>query len=517
MAGYTNGGTAWETENERTPLSEPSATAQGGSGGGDLARHAVTEAKRLLFYAPADTVSVSYSEPAGYEGVNWEYHPLDQQDNHYSTTEPAAVADTEPGTLAQSGDDGGDLQAHFGGRFDRLGLYGNATENLSQFDSPAGYSGVNWDTSPGDGGEALLGVSVSGSFTDAQGSALSGTASIVLGDPEQQVTVEWYGETVTFGGVVASKSVTGPFTLSGLPPAGVVAGGDGAQSVAQMSALFEPGIAGVPSTLDLDEFRTTLPTTTYGEAYGRVEDAFGEPVAGVGVSSNGFGTNTGEDGRFKLLGPTGNSEQIKTLRGAVTDTIDFVEDADPNNPQVYAFAALTIQVFDATYSPIKQAAVTVDNETRQTDDAGEVSLSPMPPSTSYDITVMGEYEATVDLQEQGVDYVFQFGPDATAVDWEPDPSTNLSGVRLVAIDDVSGVRIRGIAATIDGTGIIETSGNNGVVKLVTTEVGKEDVTVLLGSGDKRYKPSQVEIEEMPEGDMVEADVYLRRKDQVVNT
>ena len=44
----------------------------------------------------------------------------------------------------------------------------------------------------------------------------------------------------------------------------------------------------------------------------------------------------------------------------------------------------------------------------------------------------------------------------------------------------------------------------------------DGVVIQVGTGDNRYSPVDIELEEMPEGEMVPVTVELNRKNQVVN-
>lgn len=428
---------------------------------------------------------------------------------------PEDKSTTELDAAAKAGDGGGVLGVHTAGRFERVLFYGNGDENLSSFSSPAGVTGLGWDSKPSTGQEKFTGVSVSGTFKESDGSLLSGTVQIIIGDPNQETQVSWAGETFTVGGIVAGVNTNGTFTASGPPPAGVFAGDNGNVGVSSMSALFSPSGAGVGYNYEFSSFQADMGTNTYGAAWGQILDYQGKPVPGIGVKAPGFGTNSGDDGKFKLQGPENQSVGIETLNGTVQDDITFQADPDPNDPQTYEFPALTLEVLDAEYEPAGSAQVEIEDTTYYTDDDGTLTLSPLGLS-DYDVTVMDQFEATLTLDEQGVEYVFTVGPDSKAVDWTPDPSKSLGGVKITAIDEQTGRKIRRVSATVDELGIVDTSDKDGVVKLLSTEVGLQDVTVLLATGDKRYNPSAVEIAELPDGQMATATVQLRRKDQVVN-
>lgn len=417
---------------------------------------------------------------------------------------------------AESGEGGPYLAVHTAGRFERLSFYGNSDENLSRFSVPAGLTGQSWDMQPKTGGELKCGISATGVLLEADGSVLSASASLLAGDPEQTVDVTWYNEELTFSAVVAQKQVTGSFSLSGLPPAGVFAGWDGNTAISDLALVIEPNQPGVNFSVEMDSFRADIGTHQYGEAYGKVVDHEGDPVGGVPVDAEGTGTNTGDDGIFRLQGPAGESLPIVTLNGTLEDSLLFRLDASKDRAQVFQFPAMTFEVVDAEYAPVESAPVVVDDQTYYTDGDGTVTISPVGLG-DYEVTVMDKFEAVVSVEEEGVNYRFSLGPDSTIVDWSPDPGDGIGGVKLRALDVQSGVPVRGVAATVPEQGVVSESGIDGVVKLLTTEVGSEDVTVQLATGDKRYNPSEVSIDELPDGQMAEAEVSLRRKDQVVNT
>lgn len=425
---------------------------------------------------------------------------------------------SQPSQEATAGDTGPFMGEYFEGRQTQLLLFSQAAENLSQFDPPTGVSGPNWDRSPltAQSEDLFTGVSVSGTVLQANDEPLSGQVSIIIGDPEQTTTLEWGDETVTVAGVVAVKDITGSFSVSGAPPAAIFAGSDGDTVFQTISVVFAPHTPGVSISEEFKTFRADIGTHQYGAAYGKVVDHEGNPVGGVGVDAPGTGANTGSDGKFRLDGPSGESINIVTLYGTLEDSLGFTLDADPDNPQVFEFPALSIEVVDAEYEPIASVPVTVDGETYYTDETGELTLSPVGLG-QYDITVMEKFEGMVELTQQGTNYEFRFGPDSTLVDWEPDPKEGIGGIKLTALDRDSGVQIRGVAATIPEQGVLSESGEDGVVKLLTEEVGTGEATVQLASGDRRYAPSEVTVEEMPEGEMVTTEVTLQRKEQVVNT
>jgi hypothetical protein len=267
---------------------------------------------------------------------------------------------------------------------------------------------------------------------------------------------------------------------------------------------------------EVSEFRTDIGTNQYGAMYGKITDHEGEPVPGVGVAAQGTGTNSDEAGKFKLLAPAEISLPIETLNGTLSTDVTFEIVATPEEPRIFQFPAMTFEVLDAEYEGVNAAPVVVDGQTYYTNEKGVVTLSPVGLG-DYEVTVMEKFEGVVSVDSEGVNYNFRLGPSSTFVDWEPDPKNGIGGVKLRALDLQSGTEVRGITASIPEQGIISESGVDGVVKLLTTEVGTEEVTVQLASGDKRYNPSEVTITDVPDGQMVEADVELRRKDQVVNT
>lgn len=414
-----------------------------------------------------------------------------------------------------SGEGGSDLKALGQGRAERVALFSRAQRNATSYEMPAGVSGAGWDRSPVES-ESQTGVQFSGSFLDESGNLMTGTARIVIGDPEDTTTVSWGGSSLTFGGVAASDTVTGPFSITAPPPQPVI-GGDNADVFNQTFSLeFLPATPAVAFQQEVNEFRTSIGINQYGAAFGKITDHEGDPVPGVGVAAQGTGTNSREDGSFKLLGPTGETLPIETLYGTLDTTITFQIDADRDNPQIFQFPAMTFEVVDAEYEPVDSAPVVVDAQTYYTGEDGTVSLSPVGLG-DYGVTVMNKFEGEVSVEEEGVNYHFRLGPDSTIVDWEPDPADSIGGVKLRALDVQSGIEIRGVAASVPEQGVVSESGVDGVVKLLTTEVGDKGVTVQLASGDKRYNPSEFIIDEMPDGQMIEAEVNLRRKDQVVNT
>lgn len=416
---------------------------------------------------------------------------------------------------AESGDGGGVLQVHTAGKFERLPFYGNSRDNLSTFNPPAGMTGQYWDRKPSNGGEKALGISASGLFVSADGDLLSGQASLVVGDPEQTASVEWAGTKVTISGIVAQEDTDGNISLTGPPPAGVFAGDNGDADRQSSEVVFEPYQAAVTARKELTAYRAEFGTVEYGKTYGQIVDNDGEPVEGIGVNAGGFGTTSGDDGIFELLGPIGQEVGLTTLNGTLESTLTFQEAPNRDDPQQYAFSALTIEVLDAEYEPVSSSEVVIDGETYLTDKTGRVTLSPVG-VREFDVTVMNKFEATVSIDQQGIEQVYQVGPD-TGAGWTPDPSDSLGGVKVTAIDDSTGRKIRRVSARVDNVGVVDTSDDDGVVKLLTTEVGLEDVTVLLATGDKRYNPSEVQIPKLPDGQMATAKVRLRRRDQVVNT
>jgi len=419
-------------------------------------------------------------------------------------------------SAAQSGDGGGILQVHTAGKFERLTFYGGARENLSTFNSPAGVTGQYWDQKPSKGEEIRMGLSASGLFLSSDGSLLSGQASLVAGDPEQTETVTWAGQELTISGVVAQEDTDGAVSLSGAPPAGVFAGDNGDLDRQSTEVVFAPYLPAVTAREELSGYKYEFGTVEYGKTYGQIVDYNGEPVEGVGVNAGGLGTNSADDGLFELLGPIGQTVTLVTLNGTLEGELTFRENAEPEDAQQYAFSALTIEVLDAEYSPVKNAPVTINGETYLTAEDGTVTLTPVGLG-EFEAVVMDKFEATLSIDEQGVEQVYQVGPDTAGADWEPDPNTSLGGVKITAIDDQTGRQIRRVSATVDGQGVVDTSDESGVVKLLTTEVGQTDVTALLATGDKRYNPTSIEIPEIPDGEMATAKVRLRRKDQVVNT
>jgi len=421
-----------------------------------------------------------------------------------------------PSGEAALGSGGGLLAVHTAGRFERLSFYGNGDENFSQFETPPGYTGQYWETRPLNGGEKRTGISATGTVLQADGEPLSGQLSIVVGDPNQTVTLEWGDETLTVAGVVAEEDITGTFSVSGAPPAAIFAGTDGDTAFQTISVVFNPHTPGVSLTEEFTRFRADVGTHQYGGAIGKIVDHEGTPVGGVGVDAPGTGANSGSDGEFRLRGPAGETIDIVTLYGTLQDSMGFTLNPDPDNPQVFEFPALSIAVLDAEYEPIAAAPVTVAGETYYTDESGDLTLSPVGLG-QYSITVMETFEGTVELTQPGTDYEFRFGPDSTLVDWDPDPSEGIGGIKLTALDHDSGAQIRGIAAMIPEQGVLSESDEDGVVKLLTEDVGTGEVTVQLASGDRRYAPSEVTVDEMPEGEMVTAEVTLQRKEQVVNT
>jgi len=377
---------------------------------------------------------------------------------------------------------------------DDASYYGSVTANFSKFSIPAHIGTTFAETDRRDTG----GLRVSGRFQGPDGDLLPGVVQVIS------------------AGEVLHERTTNGDVRAVLPPPTTVLLGESLTESPERKVVYDPTIAGVPYTDDFDGFVYDFGDVSYGLAIGEIVDHNDEPVPGIGVQAPGMGTNTGNDGMFELYEPEGEQVPIVTLQGTLEASLGFTPDPDRDNPQTFAFPALSIEVVDASYAPIEGAPVAVNGETYYTDESGTVSVAPVPLG-EYHLEVMGEYEATVKLDEQGTDYFFQFGPNTTVVDWEPDPAEGLGGIEMTAIDDSSGVQIRGIAATIPEQGIVSESNEQGVVKLLAAEIDDDEpVTVQIGSGDMRYDPTSIEIEEMPDGEMVDVDVRLSRKDQVVN-
>lgn len=364
--------------------------------------------------------------------------------------------------------------------------------NQSSFDIPNAVADASDMSNSWTNGESLTGVSVVGTILDDKGEPMTGTAQLKDG-----------------GGVRDKQTFTGKVAFTGQPPAGVSSGDN--QGTGSLDFAFVPSVAGIAVEKDDVSLRTDLGKIEYGAISGTVIDYEGNPVPNEAVYGLGAGDTTGGDGQFNLLAPGGTSATFTTLSG----TWDFDESivAGQTNTLEFQYPKLTIEVLDADFEPVEDAPVKVGESTYKTDESGRVEF-PTAPIGNYDVSVMDYFKASdLSVSQPGTEYVYSVGPSSSSGEWEPDPS-GIGGLKIKAIDDGTGERIRGVVAQDVATGARSESAQDGICKLLSTDLGDE-IEVEIGTGDERYVPTTI-TGSPPENEMVEVTVPLEPKTQVVN-
>lgn len=396
----------------------------------------------------------------------------------------------------------------------QLARLGSMVQNVSEFEVPPGVSGDGWERDPITGGEDLSGIEVRGRVLDQDGYPMSGTATLVVGDPTTHEEIMVGGTTIQIGGVVASEESEGGFHLSGFLPGGIFLGKSERTELQSFEVLFQPATAGIPLREEFELPEGDIGTHQYGSFVGSIEEYDGTPMEAAPVVARGQGANTDENGEFEFLAPGGDE-----IEAAIVDSIQVSMGVAAGEvvSQSFTLPKLTIEVVDPEFNPIEGAPVRFGESVESTDEYGEASLSPAPMG-DIPVSVMDYFESTITVSDLDTHYQYQVGPGVTLEEWAPDDGVpEMGGVEITCLDANSGRAIRGVSATLPEHGLAVDSSEKGVIRLVTTDLeDRENVVVQVGTEDQRYAPESIEIEEMPEGQMASVTVHLRRKEQTVN-
>ncbi|AFD02306.1 VP17 [Haloarcula hispanica icosahedral virus 2] len=407
-------------------------------------------------------------------------------------TKQEVVPEAPPDEAKSGSSDAGALSIWTEDRFTQLtGLVGGTFTNESSYNIPAGLVDTNdYQYGMGDGAEASLGVSATATAVSPSGSPLTGTATISAGG-------------VTF----AQSTVNGAFILSAAPPAGVYTGQNLEND--EYNFTFSPSINGVAVSEENMPYTYDAGTIQYGAVSGQILDYKGDPVPNVAVGGKGAADISDKDGRYKLTLPGGLSTTLKTLYGSYS--FDVSASGGVEATENITFPQLTIKVIDADLEPVANAPVTIDGKTRYTEENGKVEV-PTAEVKDYSVRVMEAFESdAVTVGSAGEEWVYTVGPGATFGDAS---DLSLGGVKIQAVDADTGRPVYETKAVDRVSGVTSLSNTEGVCKLLSENVG-EAVDVAIGTGDKRYEKQNIK-GTLPDGSMLEVEVPLRPKTQVVN-
>lgn len=364
---------------------------------------------------------------------------------------------------------------------------GPLIENLGGYQDTGGHS---WT------GAARLGISVDGQAQAADATALSGKARIIIG-----------------GNLESETTVSGSFRVAGDPPKGVATGKDVAGK--NIDFQFVPSIAGLNLVKNDLGLQADIGLFQYGSVVGKVFDYTGNPLSKEIVRGSGASDSTNDDGSYELTAPGGVNVTLYSLQGTYSDT--FQPPAGGTVTQDFTYPSLVVKVVDSDYNAVEGAPVQVLGQTFETDAGGEVQLNEMP-VTTHTVRVQDYWEGDITLKKQDTQYRMTLGPDSTDFT-DPDGKTpyeqGTGGVEIRAVDAETGKVVKGMGVTEQNTGKLTRSGPNGKAKFLTSQVGS-DVEFYVATGDKRYRPETVR-GTIPKDDMLQFDVELERKTQVVNT
>ena len=363
-------------------------------------------------------------------------------------------------------------------------------ENLSQFSLPAGIALAGDWGQPLAAAEKLAGISAEGIAIGPDGTPISGEATIVSGDS-----------------IIGQKVVAnGSFVINGDAPAGIQSGSD--EDRKELVAIFEPGVNAISLKESISEYHVNLGRLEFGSVAGEVLDANGDPVPNESVRGAGAGDVTDKNGEWKLTAPLGERFTLESLEG----TASFDVTATTSTASVtFEYPAAVVEVLDADFSPVEGAPVRFGGIDFYTDESGKIRL-PQVPLAEYDLVVQEYFEATVSIDAPGEEFVFTLAPEGSTVDWDP-PAEGIGGVKIEVIDAETGRQIRDVAARNE-QGVVSTSNDEGIIKLLASEVG-ETMAVQIGTGDRRYETRGVELD-IPQDTMAEATLELERQEPVIN-
>lgn len=164
-------------------------------------------------------------------------------------------------------------------------------------------------------------------------------------------------------------------------------------------------VAGASTTVE-----RTLVLKHYNVTVTVLDSDNSSPIQGAVVNINNGAHSTGENGQVKLSLQNGSYPYTVTRLGYY-DNSGQVTVLDSDNSSVVKMQAklynVIIQVNDPNGSPIKNAAVTINNNTYQTQDNGQVSLQLKNGKYSYIVTASGmdNYTGSLEVANQDIPIV----------------------------------------------------------------------------------------------------------------
>lgn len=164
-------------------------------------------------------------------------------------------------------------------------------------------------------------------------------------------------------------------------------------------------VAGVSTTVE-----RTLVLKHYNVTVTVLDSDNSSPIQGAVVNINNGAHSTGENGQVKLSLQNGSYPYTVTRLGYY-DNSGQVTVLDSDNSSVVKMQAklynVIIQVNDPNGSPIKNAAVTINNNTYQTQDNGQVSLQLKNGKYPYTVTASGmdTYTGSLEVVNQDIPMV----------------------------------------------------------------------------------------------------------------
>jgi len=316
------------------------------------------------------------------------------------------------------------------------------------------------------------GTSAVGTFLDASGDLLSGTARI---------------ETDT--AVVSSRDVAGRVKISTGPPPGVLSGVT-AVSV-EYNFRFIPSISGV------EYFEEDIPTEydagtiQYGEVSGTITDYSGEPIEGQNVIGSGLVSRTDESGNYSLSAPGGGTITLQ----AIGTTDSFSPAGGQTVTADFQSARLEIEVLTPELNPVSGANVRVGDSDYQTDENGKVIIDPAF-ITEYQVLVSNRILRSANIQQQGDLYNLTIGGEGNDI-----------GATIRVIDGKTGERVREVPCEMPESGVRASSGVEGVARVFSES--PQEGAVVIGEGDQRYVTQTIPID-LDAGDELDDRIVLER-------
>lgn len=408
----------------------------------------------------------------------------------YDNTDTRGTSDDSG--VEKTGTGGGNLPIWEDGRVAKLErLAGTTFTNESSFSIPKGVvEDQNFTTGISTNGEKRAGINATGLPLQPDGKPLSGTAQITAG-----------------GGFSYSRTVTGAFQIAAPPPLGVETGENVTGDI--YTFHFIPSLNGIAYSDEDIPLEYDAGTFRYGQVRGKVETYDGEPVPNVAVSGSGAVDVSDEDGDYRFLAPGGTSSTILTFYNSYSEDISFASGEDLVKDWI--FPKLVIRVVDADFEPVGNTPVKVDDETHYTDDGGRVIIDD-PEIGNHSVTLQGIFSAgDLTVAQPDTLYTFNIGHGGSLAGL----GGTIGGAKIKVVDKVSGEPIKNATAREENSGAVSRSNDNGVCKILSTEVGSE-VEITIGTEGRRYTSTQV-TGTLPSNTMLEFTVELERSTAVVNT